>query len=239
MSFRKLWILPVAALVGLLGLVGVIGLVTEQTQESAQESAQEPSRKAAPKTPSTSAARSATPAPSPSTIDSCGYLFDAESPVDFPNPKAPAYAGPGPHLAVADTEADSPEGLEDFQLDTQSLPNDWQPWHEKRTYESDPARAELLICQTKAHKLSDKRVTRCDDDGSGWDVYPVAYTFEVYEMKTGRKVKTLNIRSDEPHTDFCPAPTQWFLGYPPDIGQHIKDETLQRRLRPLIMGPAR
>lgn len=175
---------------------------------------------------------SATPRPSPSTSParraSCGS-------VDLPNPAAPAYAGPGPHVSVVDADLPHADPLIYVPISEFSLPRGWVARGDKNGG-MDPARAQLVVCLTDLRKRSDTSIGQCEDHP--FDVYPASYTFTVYEAKTARRVKTFKIRSDEAVQFSCPSVFQHWAHQAPQFAQGLKDETLHHRLRPLITGPA-
>lgn len=180
--------------------------------------------------------RSATPRPSPSTSPAsragCGYL-------DLPNPAAPAYAGPGPHLAAVHAGlASSSDALIYVPITEYSLPREWRAYGDgDKEGILDPARAQLVVCLTALRKRSETSIGQCEDHP--FDVYPASYTFTVFEAKTARKVTTFKIRSEEAVEFSCPSTFQYWAGQAPEFAQGLKDETLHHRLRPLITNPAR
>lgn len=175
----------------------------------------------------------ATPQTSATSPISCGLLSD------FPNPTGPAYAGPGPHLAVVDEELSATsDPLYNIPFSTYSLPIKWMAYDNKKN-EEDISRAQLVICLTDLQQRSKTKIGQCEYDTLIADVYPATYTFEVYEARTGRRITTFKIRGNDTADLSCPVTLQHQVGSGVDIAQGVKDETLSGRLRPLIMGPAR
>lgn len=67
-------------------------------------------------------------------------------------------------------------------------------------------------------------------------MYPARYTVEVYVAKTGRRLTTFAIPSDEAPGFSCPSSVvRTGLGGP-DVAQGVKPETLARHLRPFVMA---
>jgi hypothetical protein len=157
---------------------------------------------------------------------------------DFPNPRAAAYAGAGPHLAVAGELIRTWDGLVgDLYFRTTSLPDSWRAYDDQNHKEL-PAQAQLVIC-LGLQKRGDKAVGLCGYDTKTASVYPSTHIYEVYEAKTGRRVTTFTIPSDLRADLSCPPSFSYFPGAAVEIPQGVKDETLHSLLSPLILGPAR
>lgn len=191
-----------------------------------------------PSTPQAPSATSPSPTPSSSGRTDCGYLH-------FPDPAAPAYAGRGPHIAVAgDAE---PDDLTQYPIrnvfTSVSLPEKWIPPDDEsaRTDTTqDVSRAQLVVCLADVRLRSDTPIGTCDYPTVRAAVYPAIHTFEVYEAKTARQVTTFTLRGDETADLSCPPYfTHDADADSVDIAQFFKDETLHDRLRPLITGPVR
>lgn len=195
-----------------------------------------------------STTRSATPPPSPtsspSDFTSCGEwgLFRD---YPFPHPAAPAYAGSGPHPAIVEMDllSDSSDVQTEFSegglpLEWRAYDDDREEWDEWNPERWDPSRAQLLICLIGVRKRSNTEIGDCAYDGANSPVYPATYTFEVYEVKTARRITAFKIRSDAAiNSSTCPSSVRVQVGYRgPGIAQGIDDETLSNRLRPLITG---
>ncbi|MFI6738703.1 hypothetical protein ACIBI9_37755 [Nonomuraea sp. NPDC050451] len=100
-----------------------------------------------------------------------------------------------------------------------SLPMKWTT-QDPKTLDEDPTRAQLVICMKEVRKRSSTpMVGRCTYPALVAAVYPATYTFEVYEA--------------------CASGFSYPVGSEVEIAQDIKEKTLHRRLRPLIMGPVR
>ncbi|MGW0756836.1 hypothetical protein ACWD1Y_10160 [Streptomyces sp. NPDC002814] len=180
-------------------------------------------------------ATSSSAAPSSRGRTDCGSLH-------FPDPAAPAYAGRGPHPAVAGDAA--PDDLTQYPLrNVFTLPDEWIPPEDESTRTStrhDVSRAQLVICLADVRRRSDTPIGTCDYPTVRAWVYPAIHTFEVYEAKTARQVTTFTLRGDETPDLSCPP----YFSHDADddsvdIAQFFKDETLLDKLRPLITRPVR
>jgi hypothetical protein len=186
-------------------------------------------------TPTTSSARPSASRSAPPSLEQskCGP--------DFPYPDAPTYAGRGPHrVGTGDTAGDGRQNPVYQGLSAASLPEKWvAPELKSMPFGADPERAQLLICLTDVETQTEQAIGRCDFLTTSGNIYPATFTFQIYEVKTGRWIETLTIRSDEPAESTCPVGISYEVGSTVEVAQGIKDKTLRNRLRPLITGPAR
>lgn len=104
---------------------------------------------------------------------------------------------------------------------------------------SESKHAQLLICLTDVELRSREVIGRCDYPTVHGVMHPAAYTFQVYEVKTGRWITMLSIKSDDKPELSCPGGFTYAAHSTVEFAQGIKDKTLQAQLRPLVTGPAR
>jgi hypothetical protein len=116
-----------------------------------------------------------------------------------------------------------------------SVPRDWRAYDWEK-YEEDESQAQLVICLTDVQKRSEKKIGECP-----WVyLYPATYTYEVYTAKAARTVAVIKIDSDASVKSSCPRMVYVRPGQMgPDHAQDVKDETLEKKLRPIVMGRAR
>jgi hypothetical protein len=152
------------------------------------------------------------------------------SEVDFPSPTAPAYVGPGPHPVVVGTELLSYPGLHYRNLHRFDLPIEWRPT------DDDESQAQLVICMTAVSQLSDVPLGSCDYEGATKTVFPSSYTFQAFELRTGRSLMTAEIDGDNEDDPFCPGTLQEWVGHSRDILQDIDEEALEDAFEPIVMA---
>ncbi|QRP47886.1 hypothetical protein [Amycolatopsis sp. FDAARGOS 1241] len=173
--------------------------------------------------------------PTPQTVTpsaSVSYL-QCGTDIKVPNPGSPAYGGPGPHLVVAG-EGDGAyrSGLVPSSFTTGSLPI---AWGAREDGTDRPDRAQLIVCLTGLRRRGTTSIGTCEWTIARGDVYPVTYTFEVYELKTAHKLADFDVESDLPAEQSCPAHVTAHIGqHGPDVAQDFDDDTLVPHLTPLV-----
>lgn len=177
--------------------------------------------------------------PSPRILPDVSQCADPQSSVEIPNPSGPAYAGPGPHRVVVGAfDTPAADGLPHAGADEFSLPRSWVSFGSDHLLQ-DPSHAQLIVCLTAMRKTGTKAIGTCTYDSAEGEVYPVTYTFEVFEARTGRRVAQTTMPGDDTAAA-CPSEVEYVAGDPVvPIGQALKDETFQSWLRPFVLGPAR
>ncbi|WP_159007293.1 hypothetical protein [Streptomyces sp. NRRL S-813] len=182
--------------------------------------------------------------PSPSILPDVSWCAGPEgSAAHIPNPSGPAYAGRGPHRVVVgefeNLAADNTDDLDYKGGKEYSLPASWVSFKSDHLGQ-DASHAQLIVCLTGIRKRGTKAIGTCPDDSLDGKVYPVSYTYEVFEARTGRRVARTTMPSDDTVAASCKDIGQYVVGQgPAPAAQALKDETFQSWLRPLVLGPAR
>ena len=165
------------------------------------------------------------------------YCADGASnkPVDLPDRSSPAYTGRGPHLLIYAEMLSSISANLDWTLSQFSLPSSWVS-RKAHDIAQDVARAQLVLCLTDIRQTQSKPIGRCRYDITTADVYPVVYTFQLFEVKTGRQVAKITLHSDDPAADdSCNAVVNVRIGQRPAFAQNLLDATLRPALRSYVL----
>lgn len=154
----------------------------------------------------------------------------------IPNPAAPAYQGPGPHLIIPGSPGpDLGVTLHPVQINEGYLPRNWLPANhtEFTSHWWNSSEAALIFCPTEVVQIGRKPVGACDwIDSPSTKAYPARWTFAVYEIRTGRKVTTFSLPSDGSKGPICPGSMQAPAF---DSAQPPSSEALKAVLSPLVM----
>jgi hypothetical protein len=162
----------------------------------------------------------------------------------LPSPTAPAFAGRGPHLAVAgvslrpdfrdDPRGSPAAGVAPADFSTFNLPMHWRAYDRKRR-QDDPASAQLVVCLTGMRQRGTTPIHKCES--GAFEVYPVIYRFEVYEARTGRRLGAAVIPSDARPLSSCPAMWTFRPGARPDPepAQGVSEKTVTATFKPFIV----
>ncbi|MFD9864807.1 hypothetical protein [Streptomyces alboflavus] len=202
-------------------------------------------------TPSGSATATAAPSPSgsatsspsraaPAEITETGDLHRKCAAMGKGFAKAAEYKGKGPHTMVVflgtySTDTDSARPYEFWQVR--------YPGTKIFTGSEDAADIELLACADGTRGSRQVGSCRYSDFGLNARTYPLydqAYKYTVYELRTGKVVRTLRSSGDT-GTDGCPYRLNNSLTGKKHskVYAHMSRERTEDLLRELVTGPAR
>jgi hypothetical protein len=212
-------------LVGAAGIL-VVGLVVQVVLSNAKPAA-DPARP-------TSGQSSASVAPTASSSQRADIACLEYPPL--PNPAAPAYQGPGPHLIIPGSPGPAfAISLYAPQIDEGYLPSNWLPANhtEFTAHWWNSSMASLIVCPTEVRQTASKPVGTCEwIDSPPSKAYPANWTFAVYEIRTGRKLTTFTLPSDNSRGAICPSSMQSPAS---DSAQPPGEAALKTALTPLVM----